>query len=143
MKNQAGFVLALTIIVIVILTFVVMLVLSLGVHQKTLADAVSGTRMVAYYRSQAGIVDAQWRIRENVIHLDKNGDLNSDLVDNGKDFSFPEWDPPAYYIDLDDDTTSLTRRSVAGGNIDDVQVDIGPIENGTRAIDSVGYDSNR
>jgi Tfp pilus assembly protein PilX len=137
--SRSGFILVLTIIMIVILTLVAVQVLSLGAHQKRLADAVSGKRMVAHYRSQAGLVDAQWRIRENVTALHPTGSLNSSSP--SQDFADPAWNPPVYYIDLDSDTTSLVRRS-SGVNIDDVQVDIGAMTGGSRAIDSVGYDSN-
>ncbi len=141
-SDESGFILALTITVILILTAAAILVLSLGANQKQLADQISGKRMVAYYRSQAGLVDAQWRIKANSLTLDVGGPLtgviSAGASSTAEDFTNDDWDPDKYYINLDNNTTSLERRA----NIDDVEVDIGKKVSGTRAIDCVGYDTN-
>ena len=88
----------------------------LGYNQKKLSDAAGGRRAKIYYRAQAGVVEANWRIRENI----------------GGNFTTPAYDPAPYSIDVDGDT------------VNDCTIDIGPVTNAAtkqRAIASTGLDN--
>ena len=117
--SQRGVALTLAIIVIVMIAILTAWTLRLAYNYQVLTSDSALKRTRAYYRAQAGIVDANWRIRNNI----------------GGDFTDPKYNPPAYPLDIDDD------------GITDVTVDIdpfitiakaGPLE--THVITSVGSD---
>src|SRR5690348_3628790 len=84
-------------------------VLTLSYQQTKLVNAVGIKRSKAFYRAQAGIVDAFWRIR-------------ADKAPPGSAGSFATASyAPTYYIDIDTDTASSTPNSAT----DDIQVSIG------------------
>ena len=115
------------IIIVIVMAFLATLVTMLGYNQRKLANAAGGRRVKIYYRAQAGVVEADWRIRENYL-------LNPALVNTGGGASFTDdtYDPAPYSIDIDGDA------------VNDVTIDIGPKiggVSGRRAISSVGLDT--
>ena len=137
MKTQSdkGAVLTVVIIVIIILTLLAGYTLNFAYNQRRLTNRLSGTQLKAYYRAQAGVVNAQWRIRTNFV-TDIGG------VVGGNDFLNPAWNPDSYSINL---TTNVVSHPPLA--TDDVLVDIGEVDTsatpakGFRRIESTGRDT--
>ena len=123
-SSQRGAALTIAIIVIIIVSLLVVYALSAGFHQALFAGKLGGASQIQrYWTARAGVVDATWRIRHNVVSLD-TGELGSGAPGN----SFVEalFDPPTYYLDLDTDQTSITP--LTGARI--AKIDIGPVNTG-------------
>lgn len=103
-RSQQGLVLTLAITTILLIMSVAGAALTLAYNQRLLTDDLAAQRTRSYWYAQAGVVDAQWRIRTNF----------------GGNYA-PAMDPAAYSIDVDGD----------GDN--DVTVDIG-VENSTTRL---------
>ncbi len=116
--NKNGIALTVVIVVLMILVMMAGYILSLGYNRRRVVDAASGTRAKIYYRAQAGVYDANVRIRKN---------YTVGLVPAGS-FLTPAYDPGAYNIDVD------------GNGTNDCTVNIGPVNvaTGRRQIDSMG-----
>ncbi len=128
-KNDKGAVLTVVIIIIIILTLLAGYILNLAYNQKRLTDHLSGTHLKAYYRAQAGVVNAQWRIRNNVV-----GDIGGS---GANDFLNPSWNPGPYSIDLSTDAVHSPPNAA-----DEVQIDIGATTaQGFRLIEATGSDT--
>ena len=128
-KGDQGAVLTLVIIIIIILTLLAGYILSFAYNQRRLAGHLSGAHLKAYYRAQAGVVNAQWRIRTNTF-TDIGGA-------GGNNFLNPAWNPGPYSINLTTNTVSQPPLAT-----DDVQVDIGATTaEGFRLIESTGSDT--
>jgi len=114
--------LTVVIIIIIMLGLLATYVTQLGYNQRRLSDTAGGRRAKIYYRAQAGLVDANWRIRTN--YTASLSPVGSFLVDG--------YDPGAYQLDVDGDGTN------------DTSVDIGPVTNAAtrqRSILSTGLDN--
>lgn len=132
MKNfqfsQKGSSLAVVLLFVFFMTLISAYILQYMYNQKRLSDQASGKRLIPYYRAKAGVVDAQWRIRSNAA---------SEIGVPTGNFNDKDFDPPAYYIDLDSNMIHLSKQAV-----DDVRVDIGPVDarTGVREIQATGFD---
>lgn len=104
-----------SIILVIIMALLATFVTVLGYNQKKLSDSIGGRRAKVYYRAQAGVTEAGWRIRENI----------------GGNFTTDAYDPAPYSIDVDGDT------------INDCTIDIGTANVITkqRSISSTGLDN--
>lgn len=127
MKNVKGAVLTIVIVVIIMMVILVGAVLSLAANQRRAADNLAAHHARAYYRANAGLVDARWRIR-----------VNETAEIGGGDFTDPTFNPAPYYIDIDNDVVDTTLDDG-----DDVRVDISAVganQAGVRTIDAHGYE---
>ena len=107
------------IIIIIIMAMLALYVTTLGYNQKKLADSAGGRRAKIYYKAQAGVIDANWRIRTNYTAGLPVGNFRTD----------PNYSP-TYSVDIDGDGTN------------DCQVTIGAVDaSGKRPINSQGLDS--
>ena len=123
--NDKGAAMTIVIILVIIMAFLATLVTIMSYNQKKLSQSVSGRRAKIYYRAQAGVVEANWRIRENYTVGLVNGGGGASFIDDA-------YDPQAYSIDTD------------GDSVNDCTIDIGPKTGGPagrRAISSVGLDA--
>lgn len=121
--NDKGVVLVIAIVVIVLLALLAGYATQLGYNQRRLSDAGGGRRAKIYYRAQAGVVDANFRIRTNYTAGLTPVIAGGFLVDT--------YDPNPYPLDVDGDGTM------------DCQVDIGPVTNPLtkqRGVSSTGLD---
>ncbi len=91
--NSKGVALTLSIVIIIILALLATFVTTLGYNQRKLSDALGGRRAKVYYRAQAGVVEAGWRIRENY----------TTGLNPGGSFATDTYDPFPYSIDVDGD----------------------------------------
>jgi Tfp pilus assembly protein PilX len=126
LKNN-GVLITVVIITLLVLTLLAGYVMSLAFHQKKMVDQVSGSRLQRYYAAQAGVVDAQWRIRN-----DSTAEIG------GGSFSTSSFSP-TYYINLSNDSVHA-----ACGAGDSVRVVIGALDGaipGFRKIESTGIES--
>ena len=101
LNDTRGVALVIVIIVVVMLTLIGSFVASLGYNQRKLLETMSGQRAKIYYRAQAGLVDANWRIRTNYL---------TDFTVAGN--------TAAYSIDVDRDganDTDVTIGAAVGG----------------------------
>jgi len=111
MRRDRGAALTLAIVVAMILSVLAAVALTLGYNYRRLRDGLTVIHAASHFRAQAGLVDARWRIRNNI----------------GGDYTVAAFDPAAYQLDID------------GSGNNDVTVDIGPADgNGLRPISSVG-----
>ena len=109
------------IVIITMLTLIGAFMTKMTYNQRTLVSVTSGKRVQVYYRAQAGVVDAHWRIRTNYTGAPMGGG----------DFTNPAFDPPPYSVDM----------APADGN-NDFTVDMGPVNaSGLRPISSTGLDT--
>ena len=113
-KKEGGFVLTAAIMFIVMLALLAGFVLNAGYNKRILANNVGITRTRAYYRAQAGVVDAAARIR-----LDYTTGLTSGSFTN------PAYNPAPYYLDLDANPPTLSAAPFTGY---DVTVDISAVD---------------
>lgn len=124
--GERGVVLTVVIIVTIMMLSLAVAVLSLAANQTRLSNSLAASNVRAQYRAEAGLVDARWRMRVN---------FTDDI--GGGDFDDPDFDPPAYFIDIDADAVHTTRTGD-----DDVEVDISAVgagQPGVRTVDSLGY----
>ena len=132
--DQSGAALGVVIFFTTMIIFIAAYVLSLGYNQTKQVNAVGTQRTKIYFRSQAGIIDAMWRIRT---------DTPPPAGPSGS-FATASFDPNPYYIDIDHDTYSATEvtDTVDPTKNSDVKVDIGTRNAATslRSIDSTGLD---
>lgn len=120
LTDSKGVAMMVVIMLIIMLALIASFVASLSYNQRRLVDASSGKRIKIYYAAQAGLVDANWRIRT---------DYTTGLTPAGS-FATATYAPNPYFIDVDENGTN------------DVKVTIGAVNtNGLRPIDSVGLDS--
>lgn len=82
-----------------------------GYNLNVQTQEIVGVRMSKYLRAQSGFVDAMERLWKNV--SPEGGPFSDDGA-------------YTYYLDLDNDTLSLAKRT-----IDDVKVEISPVDNAT------------
>ena len=61
--QESGVALTIVIIILIMLALLGVFVTNLGYNQKRLTDVSSGQRIRLYYNAQAGIINANWRIR--------------------------------------------------------------------------------
>ena len=83
-SQNRGVALTIAIFILVMLVAVGGYMMSMGYNQKRMVDVSSGVKIRLYYNAQAGIVDANWRIRSNVganFSGDPNATLNYTLND--------------------------------------------------------------
>lgn len=102
------------------------------VYQRTrLVDAVGIKRTKTYFRAQAGLVDAFWRIRTNHAVPGLSGN-----------FSDPNFSAE-YYIDIDSGivTSARTATSAVKVTIGPRNVNVGSPQYGLRPVSAVGFDS--
>lgn len=120
--NERGLALTIVIIVIIMLVIISAFSANVGFNQKKLIDGASGRRAKIYYKAQAGVMNATWRIQN---------DYTVGLAPAGT-FTTAAYNPGPYMLDVDTD------------GIIDVDVDIEPLQvnNGrlNRQILSTGRD---
>ncbi len=113
LKKQDGIALTLAIIMILVMIVLGIVALSLAYNYRTLSDSISVSHTRAYFRAQAGIVDARWRIRNNI----------------GVDFRVATNTLGPYSLDID------------GDGVNDVTITIGAANaQGLRTISSQGLE---
>ena len=108
--DQKGAALTVAIIFAMIIALVAGYVLTFGYNQTRQIETVGVRRTAIYYRAQAGVVDAAWRIRTFSAPPGTACSLSADNCD-----------PAIYYIDIDTDTASSGETAES-----DVKIDIGP-----------------
>lgn len=125
--DQKGAALGLVVVFTILIVFIGAYVLSAGYNQTNQINAVGIQRTKIYFRAQAGVVDALWRIRTDTIPPGSSGSFATD-----------SFDPPAYYIDID--LNAATSSKTTG--VSDVMVDIGPKDasSGLRTIAATGLE---
>lgn len=96
--GERGVALLMTIILIVGMTLLAAAALNASFQYRNLRESIGVRHTQSRYRAQAGVVDARWRIRNNV----------------QGDYRVAAFDPAPYELDIDNDGTM------------DVTVDIGP-----------------
>ena len=147
-KNKDGFVLTVAIIFIIMLALLAVFVLNAGANKRIMADNVGATRARAYYRAQAGVVDAQARIRMNyttgLVADTAHGSTGTSFTDNN-------YNPTPYHLDLSTNPPTLSTAAVIPAGYD-VTVDISAVDKdnagtavnpltGRRIIESTGQDT--
>ena len=89
MNRERGVALTVVMVFTVILALLAATLLNLSYNKTKLVDSVGVKRAQTYYRAQAGVVDAFWRIR-----------VNKPALSVGS-FNNPAFEPPPYFIDID------------------------------------------
>ncbi len=133
LHNKSGIALTVVIIVLAILAMMAGYILNLGYNRRRVVDAASGTRAKIYYRAQAGVYDATFRIRRDytgaqqpAVPIAGPEALTPALTPVGT-FTNPAYNPDPYNIDTD------------ANGVMDTSVDIGPVNGaGQRPIISTG-----
>jgi hypothetical protein len=110
--GQKGIALTIAILMIICSSILAGYALQAGWNMRRIQVSSGSKRDRTYWYAKAGVVNARWRIRTNV----------------GGQFTNPAFDPAAYTLDVNGDA------------VNDVSVDIGPVVNGLRQIDSTGLD---
>lgn len=124
-RNDRGMALTVVMIIVIMLALLAGYMTQMGYNQRRLADTAGGRRAKVYYRAQAGLVEAAWRIRENhTAGLTPASALG---------FNDDTYNPNPYQIDIDGDGSM------------DATVDISQVTAGSttrqRQIQSTGLDT--
>lgn len=120
--SARGAALTVAIIVIIIVSLLAVYAFSAGFNQSLLAGRVGGVSQIQrYWTARSGVIDATERIRRNVVALNPTGSLGGG---RGNNFTNASWDPPPYYLNLDNDQTNTGSRP-SGPHV--ALVDIGPV----------------
>lgn len=131
--DERGVVMTIVVISLLMMTMIAGFAALLAYNQNRLLGAITGRRILSYYRSQAGIVDAIWRIRNNYVTGLTPGGV-------GSDFTSPGFDPAPYGLDIDVNPPQM--YSNVNNAAVKVRMDIGPVgANGSRSIDATGIDT--
>ena len=120
-QDKRGIALTVVVVVMIVMAILSTYAMNLGYNQKLLTDQSSGRRAKIYYRAQAGLVHAYWRIRVN----------NTAGLAPAGSFATDAYNPGPYTLDVD------------GDGVNDVSVDIGPVTDPAtkqRAILATGLD---
>ena len=125
-KGQGGFALTMVIVLITVLLSLSAAALGVSYNFKQIADASSGARIESHYRAQAGITDAQWRIRTNTLN-DIVGLVPPAGGFGDRDFTV------SYYLDIDANPPAASVPGIASA---DCLVTIGAVSDnyGTRVV---------
>ena len=119
--GRRGVALTVTMVIIVVLVLLASFTVNYGYNKKRLVDINSGRRDTLNFRAEAGVVDANWRIRSNyTVGLSPAGSFATDA-----------YDPAPYGLDVDKN------------GVTDTCVNIGPVTNvntGQRSIVSTGIE---
>lgn len=100
--GQRGIAMTMVMVIVVMMALIAGYVTQLGYNQRKLVDAASGRRAKIYYRAQAGLVDANARIRTN---------YTTGLSPAGS-FAVDTYNPAPYNIDVDGDGTQDTTIDI-------------------------------
>ena len=132
-QNQKGVALLVAVIIIMMVLSVAAAVLAMAYNVARVTYNSSAGRTLAYYRSQAGIVDAIWRIRNNM-SADISGGTNGTI-----DFRLPS-STADYYIEITDNAGAGQPFINPLG----VKIHIGPANTttGSRQITATANQSN-
>lgn len=129
--NKKGAVLFVVLLFSLVMTSIMVYITNMAYQRTRLVDAVGIKRTKTYFRAQAGLVDAFWRIRTN--HAVPGAAGN---------FSDPNF-AAEYYIDIDSGSVTAARTATSA-----VKVTIGPRNQtvgnplyGLRPVSAVGFDS--
>ncbi len=127
LHNERGIALTLVLMTALIISAMLAAAIMSSYNQKRVTNKVTTERTQSYYFAQAGVVDAFWRIRND-----------QDVF--GGTFTVPTYDPPPYFLDVDNDVAQTAMFPGA-----DVSVDISAQDTnvasprfGLRTIDSTG-----
>ena len=130
-RREKGAVLFAVLLFSLVMTSVMVYITNMVYQRSRLVDAVGVKRTKTYFRAQAGLVDAFWRIRTNRAVPGLSGN-----------FSDPNFSAE-YYIDIDSGSVTSARTATSA-----VKVTIGPRNQtagnpqyGLRAVSAVGFDS--
>ncbi len=120
--NDKGVALTVVIVIVIVMALISGYVTVLSYNQVKLANTAGGRRAKVYYRAQAGVVDANWRIRTNYV-------TGLTPIPGILGFRDASWNPNPYQIDVD------------GDSVMDCTVDINlPDGGGKRPVLSTGLD---
>ena len=130
--DDRGVILGVVVISLMMMTMLAQLSALLVYNQNRVLKMTSGQRILSYYRSQAGTVDAAWRIRKNII-------TNLSAQAGTLNFGDSTFDPAPYGLDIDANPPQVVAVDSAQS---DVTVNIGAMgANGLRSISSKGKES--
>ena len=134
--DERGVVITIVVISLLMMTMIAGFAALLAYNQNRLLGAITGRRILSYYRSQAGVVDAIWRIRSNFT-------TGLSAVAGTVNFNDPTFDPAIYGLDIDVNPPQIKNLGVpAEAALADVRVDIGAVgANGSRPIEATGIDT--
>ncbi len=99
-KNHNGVALTLAIVMIFVIIILGIIALNLAFNYRKLSDSVSAAHVQAYFRAQAGVVDARWRIRNNI----------------GGDFTVAATTLGPYPLDIDGDGVNDVTVTITAAN---------------------------
>lgn len=116
-SDQRGFAMGVVMVTMLIMMLIAGYVANINTSQRRLITATSGKRIASYYRAQAGIVHAFWRVRSNHTSADISGRFSACAA--AGNFGTPAF-VCDYTLDVDGDGTRETA------------VHIGPEQNATR-----------
>ncbi len=129
LKKEGGFVLTAAIIFILMLVFLAAFVLNVGYNQRVMTNNVGLVRARAYYRAQAGVVDANARIRINYVT-----GLVAGAGSTGTSFLDPGYNPAPYHLDLDMNPPTFSAAASIPADYD-VTVDISAVDKNNNGTD--------
>lgn len=66
LRNSKGAALTVVIIVIIMLTLLSAFAMNMGYNRQRLMKLNGASKAVAFYRARAGVVDAYWRLQNNI-----------------------------------------------------------------------------
>ena len=126
-RDEKGMALTIVIVITLIIVLLAGYILNLSYNKTRLVNTVGVKRTRTYYRAQAGVVDAFWRIRVNK------------PAEGAGSFKDPAFAPPPYFIDIDTNTVTADRTAAS-----DVEVIISPMDDATkiRRVESIGFGTN-
>lgn len=133
LRSENGAALTIAVIFGTLIALIAGFVLNLSYNQTRQIEAVGPTRTANFYKAQAGLVDANWRIRNDVMPPGTTGSFKTTTTPA---------DPAPYCIDIETHTVTAASGGNCAGANDDVKVDIGPRDaaTGLRPIDAMGLD---
>ena len=108
--NERGVALIVVVVVVLMLTAIAGYMMQLGFNQRKLTQIAGGQRAKTYFRAQAAIVEANWRIRT---------DYTAGLAPGGvAPFNFANdlYDPGSKDIDVDGNGTMDARFDIGPAN---------------------------
>ncbi len=132
--NQRGAALLVAVIVILMVTALSAVFLRMAYNMKILMYGISGGRTYAYYRAQAGIIDAQYRLRTNFLT-----GLTSPPANGFLDPTYA----PTYFISLTLGYGGAQTTYTPGSTRVQISAAAGNSPNGVRTITALGREYDR
>ena len=128
--SESGVAITLVLIAVIVISAFASYALMIGFNHRTVMNTHVKNRTQAYYSAQAGMVDANWRIRNNVLTNNAGALIITGVGAGAQDFTNPLFNPNPYCLHVEGGN-NMNNLNVA---LDDIHVNTQMINGQLRCV---------